>query len=80
MLRQRPLSIWLSLKRCGAPAWREHLILFSASDACMRHYHIVVPADCVVSNAVEENDYAMAQIGQVLKGDVSERQDRSVTY
>jgi len=46
----------------------------------MRDYHIVVPADCVVSNAVEENDYAMAQIGQVLKGDVSERRDRSVTY
>ncbi|MDQ3348441.1 MAG: hypothetical protein M3545_10785 [Acidobacteriota bacterium] len=57
----------------------EHLILFSASDACMRDDHIVVPADRVVSNTVEEHDYALAQIGQVLKGDVAERQDRSVT-
>ncbi len=45
----------------------------------MRDDHIVVPADRVVSNTVEEHDYALAQIGQVLKGDVAERQDRSVT-
>ncbi len=45
----------------------------------MRDDHIVVPADRVVSNTVEEHDYALAQIGQVLKGDVTEWQDRSVT-
>lgn len=50
-------------------------ILFSASDAYMRDYHIVVPADCVVSNTVEENDYALAQIQQVLKGDVTASAD-----
>ncbi len=27
--------------------------------------------DCVVSNTVEENDYALAQIQQVLKGDLT---------
>lgn len=46
-------------------------ILFSANDAYMRDYHIVVPADCVVSNTVEENDHALQQIRQVLKGDIS---------
>ena len=46
-------------------------ILFSANDAYMRDYHIVVPADCVVSNTVEENDHALRQIQQVLKGDIT---------
>ena len=46
-------------------------ILFSANDAYMRDYNIVVPADCVVSNTVEENDHALRQIQQVLKGDVT---------
>ena len=46
-------------------------ILFSANDAYMRDYHIVVPSDCVVSNTVEENDHALQQIRQVLKGDIT---------
>jgi nicotinamidase-related amidase len=46
-------------------------ILFSANDAYMRDYNIVVPADCVVSNTVEENEYALRQIERVLKGDVT---------
>lgn len=46
-------------------------ILFSANDAYMRDYDIVVPADCIVSNTVEENDYALRQIEGVLKGDVT---------
>lgn len=45
-------------------------ILFSANDAYMRDYHIVVPADCVVSNTEEDNEYALRQIRQVLKGDI----------
>ena len=50
-------------------------ILFSANDAYMRDYHIVVPADCVVSNTVEENDHALRQIQQVLKGDITASAD-----
>ena len=45
-------------------------ILFSANDAYMRDYDIVVPADCVASNTAEENDHALQQIRQVLKGDI----------
>ena len=47
-------------------------ILFTANDAYMRDYHIVVPADCVASNTVEDNDHALQQIQQVLKGDVTD--------
>jgi nicotinamidase-related amidase len=46
-------------------------ILFSANDAYMRDYHLVVPSDCVASNTEEENAYALKQIEQVLKGDVT---------
>jgi nicotinamidase-related amidase len=50
-------------------------ILFSANDAYMRDYHLVVPADCVVSNTVDENDHALRQIQQVLKGDITPSTD-----
>jgi nicotinamidase-related amidase len=46
-------------------------ILFSANDAYMRDYHLVVPPDCVISNTAEENDYALQQIERVLKGDLT---------
>ena len=46
-------------------------ILFSANDAYMRDYDIIVPADCTVSNTPEENDYALGQIQRVLKGDIT---------
>ncbi len=45
-------------------------ILFSANDAYMRDYHLVVPSDCVISNTAEDNAYALQQIEQVLKGDI----------
>ena len=46
-------------------------ILFSANDAYMRDYDLVVPSDCTVSNTPEENDYALKQIKKVLKGDIT---------
>jgi len=50
-------------------------ILFSANDAYMRDYNIVVPADCVISNTAEDNDYALQQIEKVLKGDITPSTD-----
>ena len=47
-------------------------ILFSANDAYMRDYHLVVPADCTVSNTVEENDHALEEIRTVLKADITD--------
>jgi nicotinamidase-related amidase len=44
-------------------------ILFSANDAYMRDYLLVVPSDCTVSNSDEENRYALDQISKVLKAD-----------
>jgi nicotinamidase-related amidase len=47
-------------------------ILFSANDAYMRDFNVIVPADCVASNTEELNDYALEQIRTVLKGDITE--------
>ncbi|HVE71799.1 MAG TPA: isochorismatase family cysteine hydrolase [Thermoanaerobaculia bacterium] len=47
-------------------------ILFSANDAYMRDLNVVVPADCVVSNTVEENQHALEQMRKVLKADITE--------
>jgi nicotinamidase-related amidase len=45
-------------------------VLFSANDAYMRDLKLVVPADCIVSNTAEENEYALKQMHTVLKADV----------
>jgi nicotinamidase-related amidase len=44
-------------------------VLFTANDAYMRDFHLVVPADCVASNTREQNEYALQQIKEVLKAD-----------
>jgi nicotinamidase-related amidase len=45
-------------------------VLFSANDAYMRDFRVVVPSDCIVSNTAEENEYALRQMKTVLKADV----------
>ena len=44
-------------------------VLATANDAYMRDFHLVVPADCVVSIEEEDNKYALRQMGKVLKAD-----------
>jgi len=46
-------------------------ILFSANDAYMRDFNLLVPSDCVVSNTEEENQHALRQIRMVLKADTT---------
>jgi nicotinamidase-related amidase len=45
-------------------------VLFTANDAYMRDYKLVVPRDCVASNTERDNEMALEEIQQVLKGDV----------
>lgn len=47
-------------------------ILFSANDAYMRDFDLIVPSDCVISNTEEENHHALEQMRTILKADVSE--------
>jgi len=46
-------------------------ILFTANDAYMRDYELVVPADCVASNTEEENRFALEQMRKLLGADVT---------
>ena len=46
-------------------------VLFTANEAYMRDYHLIVPADCVASESQEENDHALAQMAKVLKADIT---------
>jgi nicotinamidase-related amidase len=44
-------------------------VLFTANDAYLRDFSLVVPRDCVASNTEEENRNALDQMKKVLKAD-----------
>ncbi|HEX3868963.1 MAG TPA: isochorismatase family cysteine hydrolase [Pirellulales bacterium] len=45
-------------------------VLFTANDAYMRDFDLVIPCDCVASNTEEENRHALEQMRKVLKADI----------
>jgi nicotinamidase-related amidase len=45
-------------------------VLFTANDAYMRDFHLVVPADCVASQNAGENRHALLHMQRVLKADI----------
>jgi nicotinamidase-related amidase len=44
-------------------------VLFTAHDAYMRDYHLVVPRDCVASQTEDDDRYALAHMAKVTKAD-----------
>lgn len=46
-------------------------VLFTANDAYMRDFNLVIPSDCVASNTAEENEHALKLMQQVLKADTT---------
>jgi len=44
-------------------------VLFTANDAYMRDYDLMIPSDCAVSNTAEENREALALMRKFLKAD-----------
>jgi nicotinamidase-related amidase len=46
-------------------------VLFTANDAYMRGFNLVVPADCVASERAEDNARALRQMERLLKADTS---------
>ncbi|HEY0379345.1 MAG TPA: isochorismatase family cysteine hydrolase [Pyrinomonadaceae bacterium] len=46
-------------------------VLFTANDAYMRDFNLVIPRDCVASNTEEENEHALTLMEQVLKADTT---------
>lgn len=45
-------------------------VLFTAHDAYMRDYQIVVPSDCIASNSADLTAQALAQMARVMKANV----------
>jgi nicotinamidase-related amidase len=45
-------------------------VLFTAHDAYMRDYRLIVPSDCVASSTREADRYALAHMAHVTKADV----------
>jgi len=45
-------------------------VLFTANDAYMRDYQLIIPADCTASNTPEDNENALQQMQHVLKADI----------
>lgn len=44
-------------------------VLFTANDAFMRDFNLIIPCDCVASGSEEENNYALEQMRKLLKAD-----------
>jgi nicotinamidase-related amidase len=53
-------------------------VLFSANDAYMRDFELVVPSDCIASETSRANQYALDQMKRFLKADT--RQSASVQF
>lgn len=45
-------------------------VLFTANDAYMRDFNLLVPSDCCVSNTRRENDSALSLMKKFLKADI----------
>jgi nicotinamidase-related amidase len=45
-------------------------VLFTANDAYMRDFNLIVPSDCSVSQSEEDNKNALNQMEKVLKADI----------
>ncbi|TWI52938.1 cysteine hydrolase family protein [Halalkalibacter nanhaiisediminis] len=50
-------------------------VQFTANDAYMRHFKLMIPADCIASNTVEANQEAVHLMKDVLKADTSLSKD-----
>jgi nicotinamidase-related amidase len=45
-------------------------VLFTAHDAYMRDFNLVIPADCVASNDPRENDYTLRKMADLMDADI----------
>lgn len=48
----------------------DNCVLFTANDAYMRDFRLIVPSDCVASTDEQENLHALRHIERVLKADI----------
>jgi nicotinamidase-related amidase len=56
----------------------EICVLYTANDAYMRDYELIVPRDCVASETTAARNYALAQMKRYLRADVRPFETRHV--
>lgn len=44
-------------------------VLFTANDAYMREYNLIIPEDCIASNDEQDNNYALTMMRNVLSAE-----------
>ena len=49
----------------------DNCVLFSANDAYMRDFKLLIPRDCVASESKEQNDHALELMERVCKADIT---------
>ena len=55
-------------------------VLFTANDAYMREYKLLVPEDCIASNNDHDNQYALTMMENVLKAGYKPSQVKFPAY
>jgi len=50
-------------------------VLFTANDAYLRGFHVVVPRDCIASEREQDNAHALRQMARILKADTAPSKD-----
>ncbi|MBE4907792.1 cysteine hydrolase [Bacillus luteolus] len=50
-------------------------VLFTANDAYMRGYKLIIPSDCITSNDSRDNEYALLMMKNVLKAHLFSTKD-----
>jgi Isochorismatase family len=68
-------NIWKSIHSFSPELRGNICVLFTANDAYMRDYRLVVPSDCVASNTQEDRDYSLRQMETILKSDIRQSTD-----
>jgi nicotinamidase-related amidase len=53
-------------------------VLFTANDAYMREFRVIVPADCLASEEPEQNQQALTLMARVLKADTTSSTELSL--
>jgi nicotinamidase-related amidase len=48
----------------------DNCVLFTANDAYMRDFNLIIPSDCVASEDPRENEHALRHMQRVLKADI----------
>lgn len=54
-------------------------VLFTAHDAYLREFNLIIPSDCIASNTAEENQQCLEQMQSILKAEIAPSAELTTT-